>query len=110
MINILEEKAIKYFVDSDKSWFDAIYVYKYNKIKCKIYKYKRNNNIYLYLLNNFIDGAQPHEGFIPKKYGFRYSYYLARILDYIVNNKDYRSEFVYLIINNKIDNIKIKIK
>lgn len=110
MINILEKKAIKYFVDSNKKLFDATYVDQRDRIKCKIYKYNRHDYTYLYLLNNFVDGAKPYEDFMPKKYGFKYSYYLTRILNYMVNSKDSRSPFVYLIINNKINNIKIKIK
>ena len=47
---------------------------------------------------------------MPKKYGFKYSYYLARISKYMVNSRDFRSQFIYLIKDNKIDNIKIKIK
>lgn len=110
MINILEEKAIKYFIDSNKKLFDAIYVEQRNRIKCKIYKYNRHNCTYLYLLNNFVSGAEPYESFMPKKYGFKYSYYLVKISDYMVDSTDCRSPFVYLIINNKINNIKIKIK
>ena len=110
MINILEEKAIKYFIDSNKKLFDATYVEQRNRIKCKIYKYNRHNCTYLYLLNNFVSGAEPYENFMPKKYGFKYSYYIARISNYMINSKDFRSEFIYLIKDNKIDNIKIKIK
>ncbi len=110
MINILEEKAIKYFIDSNKKLFDATYVDQRDRIKCKIYKYNRHDYTYLYLLNNFADGEKPYEDFMPKKYGFKYSYYLARMSDYIVNNKDFRSQFIYLMKDNKIDNIKIKIK
>lgn len=110
MINILKEKAIKYFIDSNKKLFDAIYVDQRDKIKCKIYKCNSNDYTYLYLLNNFVDGAKPYEDFMPKKYGFKYSYYLVRILNYKVNDKDFRSPLVYVIKDNKIDNIKIKIK
>lgn len=74
-------------------------------LSCKTQKHTN-----LYLLNNFVSGASPYDGFIPAKYGFRHSYYLAHILDYEVNNRDSRSPFVYLIINNKINNVKIKIK
>lgn len=110
MINILKKEAIRYFVNSDKKLFDAVYVNQDGQIKCKIYKYNKNGGTYLYLLNNFVSGASPYEGFIPAKYGFRHSYYLAHILDYTVNNQDSRSPFAYLIINNKINNVKIKIK
>lgn len=110
MINILEEEAIRYFVNSDKKLFNAKYVSHRGEIKYKIYKNNRNGTIYLYLLNNLIDGARPYGGFMPGKYGYRYSYYLASISNYIATGKDYRSPFVYLIINNKINNIKIKIK
>lgn len=110
MINILKEEAIRYFVNSDKKLFNAEYVSHRGQIKCKIYKINKNGTTYLYLLNNFVDGAKPYEDFMPKKYGFKYSYYLARILNYMVNSRDFRSEFIYLIKNNKIDNIKIKIK
>lgn len=110
MINILEEKAIKYFINSNKKLFDATYVDQRDRIKCKIYKYSRYGYTYLYLLNNFVDGAQPYEGFMPKKYGFKYSYYLARISNYMISSRDFRSKFIYLIKDNKIDNIKIKIK
>lgn len=110
MINILEEKAIKYFINSNKKLFDAIYADQRDRIKCKIYKHNTNGATYLYLLNNFISGAEPYEGFIPKKYGFKYSYYLMHISNYMVDSSDYRSPFIYLIKDNKIDNIKIKIK
>lgn len=110
MINILEKKAIRYFIDSNKKLFDATYVDQRGKIKCKIYKYSRYGHTHLYLLNNFVNGAEPYDGFKPEKYGFKYSYYLARISNYIVASKDCRSPFVYLIINNKINNVKIKIK
>ena len=110
MINILEEKAIKYFINSNKKLFDAIYMDKRNIIKCKIYKYNKHDHTYLYLLNNFVDGAKPYEDFTPKKYGFKYSYYLVRILNYMMDSRDFRSKFIYLIKDNKIDNIKIKIK
>nr|DAY07043.1 MAG TPA: hypothetical protein [Crassvirales sp.] len=110
MINILEEKAIKYFIDSNKKLFDATYVDQRDRIKCKIYKHNTRDYTYLYLLNNFVDGAKPYEDFMPKKYGFKYSYYLVRISNYMVNSKDFRSPFVYLIKDNKINNIKIKIK
>ena len=110
MINILEEKATKYFIDSNKKLFDAIYVDQHDRIKCKIYKYNRDYYTCLYLLNNFVDGAKPYENFIPEKYGFKYSYYLAHISNYMINCEDIRSKFVYLIKDNKIDNIKIKIK
>lgn len=110
MINILKEEAIRYFVNSDEKLFNAEYVSHRGQIKCKIYKNNRNGIIYLYLLNNLIDGARPYEGFMPGKYGYRYSYYLASISNYIAIGKDCRSPFVYLIINNKINNIKIKIK
>lgn len=110
MINILKEEAIRYFVNSNKKLFNAIYVSHRGQIKCKIYKHNKNGTIYLYLLNNLIDGVRPYEGFMPGKYGFRYSYYLASISNYIATGKDCRSSFVYLIINNKINNIKIKIK
>lgn len=108
MINILEEKAIKYFINSNKKLFDATYVDQRDRIKCKIYKDNRSDYTYLYLLNNFVDGAKPYEGFMPEKYGFKYSYYLVRISNYTVNSKDFRSKFIYLIKDNKIDNIKIK--
>lgn len=81
-----------------------------DQFKCKIYKDYRDNSTYLYLLNNLFNGAIPYEDFIPEKYGFKYSYYLTHILDYTVHNKDRRSPFVYLINDNKINNIKIKIK
>lgn len=110
MISILKNEAIRYFVDSNKKLFDAIYVDEYNRIKCKIYKNNKNGATYLYLLNNFVRGARPYDGFIPAEYGFRHSYYLAHILDYEVNGQDSRSPFVYLIKENKINNIKIKIK
>lgn len=110
MINILKEEAIRYFIDSNKKLFDTTYVDQHDRIKCKIYKYSRCGYTYLYLLNNFANGAKPYEDFMPEKYGFKYSYYLARILNYMVNSRDFRSEFIYLIKNNKIDNIKIKIK
>jgi hypothetical protein len=110
MINILEEKATKYFIDSNKKLFDAIYVDQHDRIKCKIYKCNRSRYTYLYLLNNFVDGAKPYDNFMPKKYGFKYSYYLVRILNYTVSSESYHSQFIYLIKNNKIDNIKIKIK
>lgn len=110
MINILKEKAIKHFVDSNKKLFDAIYVNQRDRIKCKIYKCNRHDYTYLYLLNNFVDGARPYDDFMPKKYGFKYSYYLVRILNYIVSSEDFRSPFIYLIKDNKINNIKIKIK
>ena len=110
MINILKEEAIRYFINSDKKLFNAEYVSRRGQIKCKIYKHNRNGTIYLYLLNNLVNGAQPYEGFMPEKYGFRYSYYLVSISNYIATGKDCRSPFVYLIINSKINNIKIKIK
>ena len=110
MINILEEKAIKYFINSNKKLFDATHVDQRDRIKCKIYKYNRCGCTYLYLLNNFADGAKPYEDFIPKKYGFKYSYCIASISNYMINRKDFRSKFIYLIKDNKIDNIKIKIK
>lgn len=110
MINILKEEAIRYFIDSNKKLFDATYVDQRDKIKCKIYKYSRYGHTYLYLLNNFVDGAKPYEDFMPKKYGFKYSYFLARISNYMINSRDHRSKFIYLIKDNKINNIKIKIK
>lgn len=110
MINILKEEAIRYFINSNKKLFDATYVDQRDRIKCKIYKYNRYGHTYLYLLNNFVDGAQPDEGFMPKKYGFKYSYYLARISNYMISSRDFRSKFIYLIKDNKIVNIKIKIK
>lgn len=110
MINILKKEAIRHFVNSDKKLFDAIYMSHRDQIKCKIYKNNKDGIIYLYLLNDIFDGSQPYEDFMPKKYGFRYSYFLAGISNYIVTGKDFRSPAVYLIINNKINNIKIKIK
>lgn len=49
MINILKKEAIRYFVDSDKKLFDAIYMNGQNRIKCKIYKCnKKIPYIYIY--------------------------------------------------------------
>lgn len=110
MINILKEEAIRYFIYSNKKLFDATYVDQRDRIKYKIYKYNRCGHTYLYLLNNFADGARPYEDFMPKKYGFKYSYYIARISNYMINSRDFRNQFIYLIKDNKIDNIKIKVK
>jgi hypothetical protein len=111
MINILKNEAIKYFIDSNKKLFDATYVYQRDgRVKCKIYKHNTRDYTYLYLLNNFVGGAKPYEDFMPTKYGFKYSYYLVQILNYTIISRDCRSPFVYLINDNKINNIKIKIK
>lgn len=114
MINILKNKAIKYFVDSDKELFDALYIdtrlEKPCRIPCKIYKTNKNDCIYLYLLNNYFNGAYPDNKFEPEKYGFQFSYYLTTIFDYENKDDDEKCLFVYLIKNNKINNIKIKIK